>query len=95
LGEVVDYAWKLLNVAKGKGAKGNLAGGDNQKNHHEYPTLHQEMDAKLLQQFEDFMHKATGPTAVSNVLAGTGAHLYGFTGTKAAPAIADWLADNW
>merc|ERR1719215_222721 len=95
LGEVVDYAWKLLNVAKGKGEKGNLVGGDNQKNHHEYPTLHEDMDAQLLYQFRDFMYKAAGPKAVSNVLVGSGAQLYGFEGTKSAPAIADWLAENW
>jgi len=95
LTEVVDYAWKLLNVAKGTGEKGNLVGGDNQKNHHEYPTLHHEMDATLLYQFEDFMYKAAGPKAVSKVLVDSGAQLYGFTGTKSAPAIADWLAENW
>ena len=30
-GVAVQYAWKLLNVAKGHGAKGNLVGGGNQR----------------------------------------------------------------
>jgi len=95
LSEVVDYAWEILNVAKGTGKKTNLVGGDNQMNHHEYPTLHQEMDAALMLQFENFMYHAAGPKAVSNVLAASCAQLYGFEGDKAAPAIAEWLADNW
>jgi len=95
LGEAVKYAWDILNVGHGKGEKSNLVGGDNEKNHHDYPSLHKEMDANLLKRFEDFMYKAAGPKAVATVLAGTGAHLYKFQGGKEAPSIAAWLAKNW
>jgi len=95
LGEVVEYAWRILNVGKGKGEKRNLVGGDNDKNHHEYPAIDTEMDAELLSRFEVFMDGATGPKLVSNLLAGSGAHLYGHDGDWTAPSIADWLVDNW
>jgi len=95
-GEVVQYAWKILNVAKGHGAKGNLVGGNNQKNHHDYPSMHKEMPAPLLKRFMNFMYEAAGPGKVAGVLAGSGAHLYGHgQASKDSHSIAVWLAKNW
>jgi len=95
-GEVVDYAWKVLNVPKGHGERSNLVGGNNQKNHHEYPSLHQEMAAPLVKRYLSFMYEATGPGKVAEVLAGSGAHLYGHgQATTDTNSIATWLAKNW
>jgi len=95
LGEVVDYTWEILKVARGKGERSSLVGGGNEKNHHDYPTLQQEMGAPLLNRLKGWMYKAAGPKAVSNALASSGAHLYGFGGNRGAPAIAAWLETNW
>ena len=95
-GEVVKYAWNVLNVGEGHGEMGNLVGGNNQKNHHDYPDLHKEMPAPLLQRYKSFMYEVTGPGKIADVLKGSGAHLYGHGPAGTDPhSIEHWLAKNW
>jgi len=93
--EVVAFTFQLLNVERGDGEKILLAGEDNEMNHHVYPEFHQEMSASLMSNFEQFMHKAAGSRPVAELLARSGAHLYGHGESRSVDSIASWLEENW
>jgi len=95
--DIVEYAWKLLNVAKGKGASENMVGGGNARNHHEYPSLEEDIPSSTLRnKFLAWMGKATGSKAVAKVLVDSAAHLYKYPGKmNSVEGIAKWLSDHW
>jgi len=94
--EIVTFTWDVLKVSKGYGKKDDLAGGGNAKNHHDYPSLDQEMPDALKKRFMSFMNMMSGQATVAHVLAGTDAKLYRYQGSMdSEKSIAEWLSVHW
>lgn len=90
--ELVRYTWQVLGVPEGSGPKKNIVGAGNEKNHHEYPSLAEDMPGSQLEEFTSWMDEMTGAQKLEKRLSGSGAHLCGF---QEGGSIAEWLESNW
>jgi len=96
--DVVKYTWDILNVEQGTGNKDNFVGVENEKIHHDYKALEEDVTVEMLQQFRNIMDELTGAEIIAQILAGSGAHLYGFdheNHTEDGNSVTAWLSDNW
>jgi len=95
LREVVEYAWKILRVNKGHGSKTDLVGDGNQKNHHTYPSLEQEMSKPLRSRLKFFIKERAGPEVLAKTFEGRGVNLFRCKQHADRKTIARWLQNNW
>jgi len=93
---IVQYTWAVLGLPAGIGARSNLVGVGNAKNHHFYASLDQELSADSVAQFRNFMSQRAGAGAIADLLVGSDVNLFHFGGDKSnGGSIASWLSSYW
>lgn len=92
---IVHYTWRVLGISAGGGERSSIVGATNAKNHHNYPSLVQELMPEVMLKLRAYMNAVAGPGAIAKLLAGSNAHLFQYSGPDAVEGIAHWLGANW
>lgn len=96
--ELVEYAWDVLRMPHGQGARSTLVGNGvgGAMNHHDYPKLEEDLESSLLSYFRAYLEWRAGAPAVAQELVNTNAHLYNYRGRKNSKGgITIWLESQW
>lgn len=96
--ELVTFTWDMLGMPHGTGSKESLASEESggETNHHEYPTLEEDLEGPIRASFVTYIEDKAGANVVASVLAKSGAHLWSFEGNSDdESAIKNWLSCSW